>query len=59
VRTGDEPQHRLLDGVEARIGPGGRLEICSPLAAAPGWVATGDRATLSGEGGLALTPRPG
>lgn len=54
VRAGDDDHHVLLTGVEARLGAGRRLEICSPLAAARGWVATGDRATLGAEGELRL-----
>ena len=55
VRDGLAAHHTLLDGVSARVGADGLVEVRSPLAAAPGWVATGDRATLAGD---ALTLRP-
>ena len=54
VRSGDEPHHVLLEGVSVRLGAAGLLEVRSPLAAAPGWVATGDRAGLVGDGGMRL-----
>jgi len=54
VRSAGAPHHVLLDGVAVRTKANGVLEIRSPLAAAPGWVATGDRAALVGDAGLEL-----
>jgi acyl-CoA synthetase (AMP-forming)/AMP-acid ligase II len=54
VRGPGDEHHVLLDGVRARTTPGGLLEVRSPLAAAAGWVATGDRAALVGATGLEL-----
>lgn len=53
VRGAEEEHHVLLDGVSARIVQG-LLEVRSPLAAGPGWVATGDRAALVDDAGLRL-----
>lgn len=57
VRAGAEERHTLLDGVEARVDRGGRLEVRSPLTAGGGWTPTGDRAELDGRA-LALAPSP-
>lgn len=54
VRGRGDDRHALLEGVGARTTPGGLLEVRSPLAAAPGWVATGDRAALVGGAELEL-----
>ncbi len=54
VRGPGDPHHVLLDGVSARVTRQGLLEVRSPLAAGPGWVATGDRAALVGDTGLQL-----
>lgn len=54
VRGRGDAHHVLLTGVAARIGGRDRLEVRSPLAATPGWVATGDRAALVGDAGLEL-----
>lgn len=56
VRGPGDAHHVLLGGVAARI-TRGVLEIRSPLAAAAGWVATGDRAALVGDAGLELLSR--
>ncbi len=55
VRAPGYERHELLDGVQART-RAGQLEIRSPLAAAAGWIATGDRAALSADGMLRLGP---
>lgn len=49
VRGPGEEHHALLDGVELRTTAGGLLEVRSPLAAAPGWIATGDRGVVLGD----------
>lgn len=54
VRSAEEAHHTVLEGVSVRLGAAGLLEVRSPLAAAPGWVATGDRATLVGDTGVHL-----
>lgn len=54
VRGRGEAHHMLLEGVAARVTAGGLLELRSPLAAEPGWNATGDRAVLTGRTGLVL-----
>ncbi|MCW3012541.1 MAG: Amino acid adenylation protein [Solirubrobacterales bacterium] len=54
VRGAGEAHHVLLDGVTVRVTPAGLLEVRSPLAAAPGWVGTGDRAELLAERALRL-----
>lgn len=54
VRPPGGVHHVLLDRVAARITAGGLLEVRSPLAAAPGWVPTGDRAALTGDAELEL-----
>lgn len=54
VRPPGGEHHVLLDGVAARITKAGLLEVRSPLAAAPGWVPTGDRAALTGDAELQL-----
>ncbi len=48
VRAAGSTRFALLDGVSARTTKQGLLEVRSPLAAAPGWVATGDRAAVVG-----------
>ncbi len=52
TRRGDEREHELLDGVEARTGAAGALELRSPLAASAAWTRTGDAARLSAGGGV-------
>lgn len=54
VRGPGDAHHVLLDGVRARTTAGGLLDVRSPLAAAAGWVPTGDHAALMGDTQLML-----
>lgn len=53
VRSAGTAHHTLLAGVEARRGPGGALQLRSPLAIDPDWTPTGDRTALHGDRTLA------